>query len=73
MLASLSQEQSNIRIRIRALNPDSHIRGLDPKTFSCKNGFSVPCSWHRLRYVNFPILAGTWSDSTEASHAACFS
>lgn len=74
MLASLSLWQPNIRIGIRALNPGSHIRGLDPKTFSCMNGFSVPCSWHRPRYVNFLIVAGIGSgSSTEESHAACSS
>lgn len=73
LLVSLGLWQPNIRIWIRALNPDSHIRGLDPKTLSCMNGFSVPRSWHRLRYVNFPIPAGIWSASAEESHAACFS
>lgn len=72
-LVSLSLWQPNIRIRIRALNPDSHIRALDPKTLSCMNGFSVPRSWHQLRYVKFLILAGIWSASTEQSHAACLS
>lgn len=66
-LVSLGLWQPDSRIRIRALNPASHICGLDPKSFSCMNGFSVACSWHQLCYVNCPILAGLWSASTEES------